>query len=159
MGLMKFLHTKKNENGALIGAERKFVEATDLAEISVVPEYTTGPEGKLILGFPDAAIAQFKKSGVLYFISWSVNFKDYEKFREIGGIYPISKLADAKAGTGLILVTISGPYDVNAFTNDHLPFSPFKTLAEIKQGMANWGSHNYITNVVYPLYLWQAAKA
>lgn len=156
MGLMKFLHTKSMENGALTGAERKFVELNDQAAVSVVPSYMTGPDGKLILGFPDFAIAQLAQSKTLYFISWSVNFRDFQKFREIGGIFANQKFQDAREGKGLIPVTIDGPYDVKGFTEQHLPCSPFKDLEEIKVGMENWGGRNQIVDEPYPLYLWRA---
>jgi len=159
MGLMKFLHTKQTEGSALVGAERKFVEATAQAEFSVTPEYSSGPDGKLILGFPDAAIDQFEKSRVLYFISWSVNFKDFNVFREQGGIYRMPKHRDAKEGKGLIPVTIDGPYDAKGLTDQHLPCSPYKSLAEVELGMANWGRHDHINTSSYPLFLWRATRA
>lgn len=156
MGLMKYLHTKSNENGSLVGPERKFVEANEQAAVSVVPSYMNGPDGKLILGFPDFAIEQFKQSKTLYFISWSVNFKDYQKFREVAGIFANPRYQDAREGKGLVPVKIDGPYDVKGFTVQHLPCSPFKSLDEIQLGMANWGGRNQVVDESYPLFLWRA---
>jgi phosphoribosyl-AMP cyclohydrolase len=168
MGIMKKIHTKMAEGENVKAPEKKFVEDTQAledAEISLIPSYVNldvekGSPRVLALGFrSEAAVQKFKKTGVLYFFSWSCNFADTQHFANCRGIFvePNYNYQAVKAGEGIIKGTIEGPYDVKGFTQEHLEHSPYRSMKEVEMGLANWG--NWPQEASMPLYLWRVVKA
>lgn len=160
MGLMKHLHTKGTEK-PLVGDERLFALHNEERNKKVVPDFLDveipGQPRRLVYGFPKFVIDRLLRDGQVYFISWSGNFRDYMVFSKNPAFYDLTKFEDAKAGKGLIDVTVQGPFDAAGFTEAHVPYSSVKSMEEYKQGADNWYAHNSVIQP-HPLYLWLAKR-
>lgn len=107
------------------------------------------------LGFSKNVIERLKSIGSLYFMSWSQDWSQPQEFAKTAFFYDydqIEMLRQGKETASSIQVRVEGPYDLDAFSEEYLPYSVFESMEQAKLAREEGEAAGY----THAVYLWQA---
>lgn len=167
MGAMKVLATKDAE-GSASAAEQKALRINQELEAvrALLPlpsvryqQKGDGPRTQLLyLAWPSEIFEEFKRNKLLYFFSWSQNWREEAAFHEHVSFLSLDEVHEFFHGSGkadVVKVSIAGPYDPSAFDEAYRKYSPYKDL---KQAAAVKALCDDDMAETRPTYLWLATK-